>query len=246
MAHTLIISDGGVSALLAVAAASERRRLSGPAGADQSGTLIYVWCAEGPESPRKASASQVQADLYGLPVIPKHIPIWRGEEPDAGWAYTLRVLLEAALLVRELGGGEILWPITAVAAAGGGPNVDELSRTVNAALLVSQLVSLSGPRPVTQPSEDLPRAVRVRTPYADLTDRQIADLILDMDLPVWTCWFWGEQDSETQDAAAKERERWIGVLREAGWTGSFDAVQPRVVVQSPDKPKVRGATGDLT
>jgi len=90
---------------------------------------------------------------------------------------------------------------------------------MNQALLVSQLVSLADANPGSP-------VVRVRTPYADLTDRQIADLVLDMDLPVWTCWWMDESqlgEGESRDEAKAEREKWTGLLKAAGWAGSLEA-----------------------
>jgi hypothetical protein len=58
-------------------------------------------------------------------------------------------------------------------------------------------------------------SIRVETPYADFTDRQIADLVLDMELDVEACWFWRvEGDAE----AERERRRWESALGAVGWT----------------------------
>lgn len=240
MSHTLIIADGGVPALLAIAAASERLHLQ---GSGPGGVLSYVWCPDtgGPEISCREAASQIQSDFYGISRLPKQIPIWGDPE---GSGSELRILLEGALLVQQLGGGEVIWPVAATEAAGGGPDVNHMSRTINQSLLISQLVSLGGPR--RPAGQDLSGAVRIRTPYADLVDRQVADLILDMDLPVWTCWFWGaaeQADDHVRAEALLERERWMAVLRQAGWTGSFDAVKPNIVVRPSGIAPERGPAG---
>jgi hypothetical protein len=62
---------------------------------------------------------------------------------------------------------------------------------------------------------------RIQVPYADLTDRQLADLVLDMDLPIWTCWWWGlargPRNVGGAEVARAEYEKWDELLKEAGW-----------------------------
>lgn len=205
MAVSLIVTDGGVLGLLAVAAAAER---SGP---DQ---LCFYWhpAAHPDRADSERAACLAQSGFYGVPEAPEQNPVQVGLGRDP-FEIDCRTLLEATLLVRHLGGGEVIWPVNAPEAPGGGPDVSSISGTVNQALLMSELVSMTAPRT----RELVP--VRVRTPYADLTDRRIADLILDMDLPIWTCWFWNDTENS-------ERARWTALLREAGWTGPLG---PQVV-----------------
>jgi len=222
MAVSLIVTDGGVLGLLAVAAAAER---SVP---DQ---VCMYWHPRA--NPEKAGlereACLAQSGLYGLPQAPERNPVEMTPGRDR-FETDCRTLLEATLLVRHLGGGEVIWPANATDAPGGGPDVPSMSRTVNQALLMSELVSMTAPR---VGGELVP--VRVRTPYADLTDRRIADLVLDMDLPIWTCWFWNDPENP-------ERARWTALLRDAGWTGSLG---PQVVTlpQEVNSPAAR-AKGD--
>jgi hypothetical protein len=236
MPHTLILSDGGVSSLLATAVAGERLVSS---EVQPSSVLTYIsfrpWTTD--SAPFQRAACETQADLYGLSLIPEQSPIHAQEDGDP-FHGTIHLLVESGLLARKLGGGEVIWPVTATAAAGGGPDVEALSRTVNQATLVSQLLSLTG-TVADQPRRD----VRIRTPYADLTDRQVADLVLDMDLPIWTCWFWAaaeQGEGATRPTAIRERDRWTAALRETGWTG--DAAQPkaRIVtrpIATPSRPR---------
>lgn len=238
MAVSLIINDGGVNGLLGLASLSER---------STSEPLAVYWhpSANLERLAVERAACQAQGHLYGISESPERNPIQWPSGSDE-FERTCRTILEAALVVRRLGGGEVVWPVNAPDAkglAGEGPDVAAVGRTINQALLVSQLVSLTAPDEVGEE----PR-VRIRTPYADLVDRQIADLILDMDLPIWTCWFWSVGEGETdevQSAAAAERTRWMTVLRAAGWTGSMDSARtphsPQVVTlpQEVAKPAPR-------
>lgn len=108
----------------------------------------------------------------------------------------------------------LVWP---VGPEGRDVDVAASARALTAATLVSQLISLSGLDSET---------VEVQAPYADLSEDQVADLVLDMDLPIWTCWWmaaaeFGEGDVKVR--ATQERERWRAALKRAGWAGSLEA-----------------------
>jgi hypothetical protein len=136
-------------------------------------------------------------------------------ENAAGPGQQLRLLLEAGLLVSARGGGEVVWPVT-VPEANGQPDVSAIANVMNRSLLMSQLLTLTLSGPM----------VHVRAPYADLTDRQIADLVLDMDLPIWTCWWMAASEHASgplRERAILERTWWVRILKEAGWSGSLEA-----------------------
>jgi hypothetical protein len=59
--------------------------------------------------------------------------------------------------------------------------------------------------------------VRVEAPYADFSDRQLAELVIELDLPVWTCWWWGATNDD--QPAWSDRQHWTSLLRELGWLG---------------------------
>lgn len=230
MAVSLIITDGGVNGLLAVAAMAERSK-------PESLPLYWYPGAIPLRLEVERAACRAQGHLYGVSEAPERNASVNPAS-NGGFETTCRVLLEAALLVRRLGGGEVIWPVNAPTTASGGPDIEVVSRAVNQALLISQLASLTAPKG-TEFIEDI--RVHIRVPYADLIDRQLADLILDMDLPIWTCWFWsvgqGEED-QVREAAAAERTRWTTLLRDAGWTGSFDPSDaPRIVTLPRDDTK---------
>jgi hypothetical protein len=144
-------------------------------------------------------------------------------------------LLDAALLLREAGGGEVMWPISGLETPDREPDTNAIALAINQSALITQLVNLDTP-----PTD---HAI-VRAPYADLSDRQLADLVLDMDLPIWMCWWMAAaansssmQEHATLDQARNEHARWARLLKEAGWCGSLEA---RAVVV---RPATRRATG---
>jgi hypothetical protein len=200
MATVLVMCDGSVTGLLAAAAAG-LRAATGPRGVEPKAFIC------GPSEHHRKAAT-VQAAEFGLGRDTDQMPI--DASPD-GW---VRELMEAALRVRRDGGGVLVWP---VGPEGRDVDVAASARALTAAALVSQLISLTG-----LDSEP----VEVQAPYADLSEDQVADLVLDMDLPIWTCWWMsaaelGEGDVKVR--ATQERERWRAALKRAGWAGSLEA-----------------------
>lgn len=197
------MADGSVPGLLACAAAS--------AGGDGN---LALWTRPGPDELGRArhQAALRHAEIYGVrPVLGAGVL-----PPDASENHaTSATVLEAAYDAVREHLGTVLWPITAGEPVEDGPDLERIARAVDRALLVGRLVSLDA-------GGDGRGSVSVRTPYADLTDRQIADLVLDMDLPIWTCW-WAIPNAapELAEAALRERDYWKRMLTLAGWKGDL-------------------------
>lgn len=190
----LVIADGDLPGLLAIGAAAGDTVQGGAKGAPEP----VVWHATDPGEQGRARAAAVrrQAEAYGLELVEAAAPASSGQGPrDVG------VLIEAAAAARARGLEAAVWPIHA--AGRPEPDLEAVSRVIDQALLVSRLVSLDASG----------SPVEVRTPYADLTDRDMADLVLDMDLPVWTCWWHTGETSGAREA----RARWLETLKSAGW-----------------------------
>lgn len=217
-ARVLIVTDADVRGLLACAAAA---REHGPGQA--------VWLPPGADPALLGTcleAVRSQAAHWEHSVI----------EPKAGLSSAIsgpdvappghlqsRLLLDAAYLAMSEGIGTVIWAGTS-AWHRDNLDLDSLTALHSRALLIERLVALDA---AARPAEG-GGAVRIEAPYADLSDRQLADLVLDMDLPIWTCWWWslargprnvpggGGAGGGTEIARA-EYERWDVLLREAGW-----------------------------
>jgi hypothetical protein len=190
----MILSDGDLPALAACAAAA-----SALAGGATRHAVPAVWLAGASGMEQRRSACLRQAEAYGLEVLESPSVVPTGSNPND--AVVLDVLL-AAQAARERRYDTLVWPIHS--GPGSDPDLDTVADSVDRALLISRLVSLGR----------LSRRVEVLTPYVDLNDAQIADLAADMDLPVWTCWWWG---SENDGVAARARDRWMPALGRVGW-----------------------------
>lgn len=196
---SLIVADGDLPALLACAATSAAA--TGHAGPRAEVHLAsVVWIAHVNDDVRRADAARAQADLYELRLIEAQ-PIARTSVPPNVGGVSL-MLLSAAWMAAAEGLESVLWP----SHAGEELELSRVADAVDRAMLVSRLATLDAAAAGLRP-------VEVRAPYADFTDAQIADLALDMDLPLRTCWWWDGRD----DDAKRERERWGRALAGAGW-----------------------------
>jgi hypothetical protein len=174
-----------------------------------SGTVACVAQAPlGPQGAHALEAVRAQAELFGLRFAERR----REEFVRTGLGEgerQIRELIEAAFLALREGVQGLIWTPPEQEDA-----PSEFAKVLGRATLIERLVQLE------QPADATP--FRVRIPYGDLSDRQLADLILDMDLPVWTCWWCGPargpRNVPGAELARVEYERWDGLLKEAGWS----------------------------
>ena len=143
-----------------------------------------------------------QAELLGLRTVPIAVP----PSPPALGSGLIQTppLIHSAIGAAVAGFATVVWPVHA--GPGAEPDLDRVALAIDRALLVSRLVALDA-------ADHGCPAIRVDTPYADFTDRQLAELALDLDAPVHTCWWWGGQGG----SAAAERQRWTAALQSCGW-----------------------------
>ncbi len=196
---SLIVADGDVSALLACAATSEAGAGQREPAAGARSTSV-VWIAQVNDA-RRTEAARAQAELYELRVMEATPDVFRRSSSRVPGAASA-MLLSAAWTAAAEGLESVLWPVH----AGEELDLSRVAEAVDRALLVSRLATLDAAAVGQRPME-------VRAPYADFTDSQIADLALDMDLPLRMCWWWEGLD----EAARRERVRWGRALVGVGW-----------------------------
>jgi hypothetical protein len=124
-------------------------------------------------------------------------------------------LMDACAVARRQGISRVIWAMSAGRDEDGG--VDRAGVHVLRAMMVERLISLGHSAIARQPGSSHGALIRVEAPTADLSDRQMAELVIEMDLPVWTCWWWGASNDEPE--AWNEQQRWTALLRELGWVG---------------------------
>ena len=207
-ARTLVIDDGSLTGLLACAAASEQWEIGKNAGGCP---IIWPDASHG-NTEAIQSAVLRHAELYGLEV--SSAPSQASTDPDAPAGLAESVMLLGALSVATAEGCDrVLWPAQGSGGGGGGGDeldVGGLARMIDKSVLVARLASIDSD------------ATQIDTPYFDLTDRQVAELALDMGVPIDACWWWARADEIVEDSQSGEvreaqRNRWMAALREAGW-----------------------------
>lgn len=218
--RTLVLCDGSIYSLLACAAVAEDAMRREAAGRGK--VLLFPPSINGDDARERAMSRQ--ADLFGLEAV-KRLSVQSRPEADTGspaegstsgtqslspatdGELETLALLSATYLAARAGCTRVLWPINA--AVGESLDLDRIAQAHDRALLVSRLVALDAVVHAVP-------GIHVETPYVDLTDRQIADLAIDMDLPLDACWWW-------RDPLLAERKRWMEVLKNAGWVAATSA-----------------------
>ncbi len=206
--RSLIVSDGGLTSLLASAIASEedamRPQDAGLQGSDTS--LVWPVSTALGLDPICAHAASRHAEIFSLEYVPP------GDERAGGvLGATLGLrgevdtltLLRACYLAAARRCTRVVWPVHCKLPEGEAADLDRISRSIDRALLVGRLISLD--------DDELGGIeITIETPFVDLEDDQIADLALDMELPVEACWWSGALGQAP--GAATERNRWLALL----------------------------------
>ncbi|MEM8836194.1 MAG: hypothetical protein AAGD00_10270 [Planctomycetota bacterium] len=186
---TLVIADGGVPWAVAALMGNLPERHQpwvGPVGVSMGGEVV---------SEAMHRAVQELADIH-LFAQPMHT----SEKPER-LTDTTGLLLAAARDARRLNCQRVLWPVCC------GDDVTGLYRAAELAALLGRVVSVeSAPSDRIGPTPE----VVIEVPLADLTEAQVADLALDLDLATASCWF--EQPGATPGEGSA---RWKGALRTA-------------------------------
>ncbi len=205
--NVLVICDGGIPSLVCCMLALNPEAVvawlapAGSEGVDHSPVALIG-------APRR-SAVEAQADLLGLRGVEiAPMMVWDGDDFP-----TIPMLLLATQVAARLGCSDVVWPIVS------GPNLDELASATEQARLVSRLTMLPPIR--GQARSGRGSLIRVHTPLADLTPQQVAELALDLDAPVNTCWWRRAGDHSKGEPGSlpawvgEARLLWEGALKDA-------------------------------
>lgn len=193
--RTLVLCDASLPGLVACAMAAEEQSLAD--AKDGVGVLVF------PFTPEAEAGVRTIADLYALGQ-PLPLPFRVDAHTLTGGEREVHELLAATYAGVRAGFDRILWPATA--GVSDGVDIDRIAQIADRALLVGRLVA------VDAAAHACP-SIHIETPLADFTDRQLADLALDMEVPVEACWWW------QNEAGVSERRRWSNALHSMGWRG---------------------------
>lgn len=212
---TLILSDGGLSSLVACAVAKETAAID---GRPHAGTCVMpFWLLSASTSQARAArekAARAQAEVFGYELW-EPLPLGASDLPgalDIREHETLSLVAAVQLAARK-GCDSVLWPVQCAGPMNDredeGLDLDWIARAADKAVLVSRLVA------VDADAHHKP-GIKIETPYLDVTDHQLADLAAEMELPMRTCWWWAITRRDG-DMAVAERERWLRALAFVGW-----------------------------
>lgn len=191
----LVVVDGGMGGIVACAAA-RARTLS--IGSDGRGPTP-VWLNRG-RLLSDASGFDRLFESLGVEPIEQHPDPEVERRDDRPAPLTL---LTATLRAADHGIAHVVWPIHAgVEGRPAEMDLELAARHVDTALLVTRLVALDSDRHGCA-------SIRVETPYADFSDRQLAELALDLGAPFRMAPWWNDTSSE-------EYRRWRGVFEAIG------------------------------
>lgn len=201
--RTLVLCDGDLPAYHAAWAARERAISDGPSpsGGVSSMPVLAPIGIMGVAEPVEHTVS-LQARALGLSCVAP-ITAQCHAEDLLGHAESL-ALLNACYAAVRLGCDRVVYP--AHACVGDSLDLDRIAAIADRAVLVARLCSLDAL------SHHTP-GIRIETPYADLTDLQLADLFLDADLSPQALWWWGG----ASDSARQAQSRWMQALEPMGY-----------------------------
>ena len=189
----LVMSDGGLASLVASLMAQPSEEIALWVPPQGTPTIDAPEVILGLEH---RQAAEAQADLIGLRGVDAapSMPTTLGSDSPMSL-----VLMMACQAAARVGLGAVVWPIVC------GERADDLAAAVELARLVERLGAVPGRFGSPWPG------VELNLPLVDLTSKQVAELALDLDAPVQTCWWWG---IEEEGCALETRSVWEQVLKQ--------------------------------
>jgi hypothetical protein len=188
----MVLSDGDLPALTACAAAAEAA--IGIAAANDR-PVVVPFPSTVSSNPARMGAVARQAEALLLNVLPAPATIRQSADGES----ESHDLISSAYAAARMGIGIIWWPECP-------GNLERMGEVAERALLAGRIVAIDSE---THGLTD----VRIETPYLDLNDEQLAELALDLAVPLETAWWWNAAEEE----AVHSRARWIQALARVGW-----------------------------
>jgi hypothetical protein len=229
---TLIVASGDVAGLLAMANLERRQGLAASAVGEAGFVMPALWPSK--QSTRRAAALRHQAEGYGLQLIEPSISSDALQTVNAHDASTIR-LVEACAAAKSKGASSVVWAVSSGRDGSHQAGADRAGVFTLQAMMIERVGSLDvmadhGSTDASTRAGTASAVVRVEAPYADFSDRQLAELVIELDLPVWTCWWWGATNDDQH--AWSERQHWTSLLRELGWLGKPQS-EPAATAATP-------------
>ena len=208
-----MVVDGSLCSLVGLALAQERHTPVAwvpPVGTDVGNSPIGT---------SHLDAVRAQLDRLGIqeivfPPDETATPSELGESALPGNTSVSLALLRAAHDAFNLRCRSVLWPVC------GNDDLDTLFRMTEIAHAVSRLVGLDQPGAL----RDLD--LEIRTPLADMSREQVADLAYDLDAPIECCWSMRSGDDQLTSDQQELRSSWRHAITLAAKMRGWEATLP--------------------
>lgn len=197
-----ILSDGGLPALVCMAIARDKA-VAASVGSDRISyptVLAFppeLWSDRIRMESITAQCETLQLALGTRQALSATTAGASDAEIEAG------ALMAAAFAAARSGASQLIWPATA--GIGSTVDVQRACAIQDLAVLVSRIVSMD------HADHGHPEFI-IETPLADCSDDRVADLAVDLAVPVKTCW-WNRPEAPL---SAGESDRWERALRAVG------------------------------
>ncbi len=200
--RTLVLCDGDLPAYHAAWAARERAISDGPSPTGASSMPVLAPFGVFAVTEPIEHAVTLQARALGLTCVAPITSHGHAEDLQ-GHAESL-ALINACYAAVRLNCDRVVYPTHAC--MGDSLDLDRIAAIADRSVLAARLCSLDALAHHTP-------GIRIETPYADLTDLQLADLFLDADLTPQALWWWGGTTESTRASQA----RWMQALEPMGF-----------------------------
>ncbi|MEK6702810.1 MAG: hypothetical protein AABZ53_11140 [Planctomycetota bacterium] len=197
----LIIADGDLPSLVALAAARVAAKGWPSQGVDGLPPAAPAAVGIAATHPDQIRAITEQARVFAMLTVDLAPPVFA-----ADWLAETSLLLAACAAAAAAGRPTVVWPVQYE--SGDQISLDRVSKAVDRSIAATRLVQIDSG---VHACPDL----RIDTPLVDYTDRQIADLAVDLSVPVHLCWWWDSRSGGGD--AHRLRQRWMTALAAAGF-----------------------------
>lgn len=206
--RTLIVGDSGLTTAVASAVVADGLLTDGTLPTITKGSAGLLWLPTPVCPPNQLAARRNALDLlagtYGFELSTAQGAIGDDLAPhvddrsNAGLGVVALGLVAVSLALRTRC-TRIVWAFDNAPGESGPESVplDAASRTLDRCILLERLAL-----------NEIGHEILIEAPYADLSDTQLAEIALDLGVPLRACWWWGSDEPA---------DRWRTALDRAGW-----------------------------
>lgn len=201
---TVVLSDGGLPSLVCLSIAREEAVIQSGGRGRIAYPMVLAFPPELWADRLRLDSIASQCESMNLPLGTRQAIV--GTSSGASDAeIEVGALLASAFAAARLGASKVIWPATS--GIGSTVDVDRSCRIQDLAALVGRIVSLDC-------TDHGHPEFTIEAPLADCSDNRVADLAVDLAVPLDSCWWTNPKAS----LAFAEHDRWERALQSVGAT----------------------------